>query len=176
LETITSNKSKGSNKSQGSQKSIAKPKPKQPVTPEQPGNLMPRSESKRVKEGELTPLHKDLLVSAGGLAAPEATGSSAGGWTVHGSGKRTPNICDIFSPKVMGNVLGTRDPTPPDSDSDSGSAGSNNSNRHAALQDDEEEEVSDATTDILPIGEIPESVQEGDVLAQPDSNETPVNT
>jgi len=43
------------------------------------------------------------------------------------------------------------------------------------LQDDEEEEVSDATTDILPIGEIPGSVQEGAVLVQPDSNETPDN-
>jgi len=32
LETIISDKSKGSNKSQGSKKSIAKPKPKQPVT------------------------------------------------------------------------------------------------------------------------------------------------
>jgi len=40
------------------------------------------------------------------------------------------------------------------------------------LQDDEEEEVSNATTDILPIGEIPESVHEGAVLMQPDSNET----
>jgi len=103
-------------------------------------------------------------------------GSSTGGWTVHASGKRTPNICDIFSPKVMGNVLGMRDPTPPNSDSDVGSAGSNSSNRHAALQDDEEDEVSDATTDILPVDEIPESVQEDAVLVQPDANKTPVNT
>jgi len=69
-----------------------------------------------------------------------------------------------------------RDPAPPNSDSDIGSAGGDNSNRHAVLQDDEEEEVSDATTDILPIDEIPESVQEGAALAQPDANETPVNT
>jgi len=68
------------------------------------------------------------------------------------------------------------DPTPPNLDSDIGSAGSNSSNRYAALQDNEEEEVSDATTDILPIDEIPESVQEGAALAQPDTNETPVNT
>jgi len=76
----------------------------------------------------------------------------------------------------MGNMLGTRDPTPPNSDSDIGSAGSNSSNRCAVLQDDEEEEVSDATTDILPIDETPESVQEGAALVQPDANETPVNT
>jgi len=176
LETVTSNKSKGLNKSQGSQKSIAKPKPKQPVAPEKPSNLMPRSESKRVKEDELTPFHKDALSSAGSLATPDVTGSSAGGWTIHGSSKCTPNICDVFSPKVMGNMLEMRDPTPPNSDSDVGSAGSNNSNRCAMLQDDKEEEVSDATTDILPVDEIPESVQEGAVLVQPDTNETPVNT
>jgi len=178
LETVTSNKSKGSNKSQDSQKLIAKPKPKQPVAPEKPSNLVPRSGSKRVKEDELTPYHKGALSSAGGLATPlaGATGSSTGGWTTHGSSKRTPNICDIFSPKVMGNVLGMRDPTPTNSDSDVGSAGGDNSNRHAVFQDDEEEEVSDATTDILPIDKIPESVQEGAALAQPDTNKTPVNT
>jgi len=129
-----------------------------------------------VKEDELTPFHKDALSSAGGLATPDVTGSSAGGWAIHASSKRTPNICDIFSPKVMDNMLGICDPTPPNSDSDVGSAGSNSSNRCAVLQDDEEEEVSDATTDILPIDEIPESIQEGAVLAQPDTNETPVNT
>jgi len=67
-----------------------------------------------------------------------------------------------------------RDPTPPNSDSDNGSPGSSNSNRYAVLQESEEE-VSDATTDILPIEEIPETIQEGAVLIQPDSNETPVN-
>jgi len=72
LETITSNKSKGLNKSQASQKLITKPKPKQPVTPEQPSNLMPRSGSKRVKDDELTPFHKDALSSAGGWATPDA--------------------------------------------------------------------------------------------------------
>jgi len=56
-----------------------------------------------------------------------------------------------------------------------GSAGSNNSNRYAVLQDNEEEEFSDATTDILPIEEIPETIQGGAVLIEPDSNETPVN-
>jgi len=66
-------------------------------------------------------------------------------------------------------------PTPPNSDSDSGSAGSNKSNRYAVLQDNEEEEVSNATTDVLPIGEIPESIQEGAVLIQPDSNDVPDN-
>jgi len=44
-----------------------------------------------------------------------------------------------------------------------------------AVKCSKEEEVSDATTDILPIDEIPESVQEGAVLVQPDSNETPDN-
>jgi len=176
LETVTSNKSKGSDKSQGSKKSNTKPKPEQPVAPGKPSNVMPRSESKRVKDDELTPFHKDALKSAGGLKTPSAAGSSTGGWILHGTGNRTPNICDIFSPKTMGNVLGMRDPTPPNSDSDIGSAGSDSSNRHAALQDDEEEEVSDATTDILPIDEIPESTQEGAALAQPDTNETPVNT
>jgi hypothetical protein len=68
-----------------------------------------------------------------------------------------------------------RDPTPPNSDSDHGSAGSNSCNRFAALEDDEED-LSDATTDILPIDEIPESIQEGATLVQPDTNETPVNT
>jgi len=169
LETITSNKLKGLNKSQGSQKSVAKPKPKQPtkpkqpITPKQPNNLMPRSVSKQVKENEMTPFHKDALSSAGGLTTPEVTGSAVGGWTIHGSGKRKPNICDIFSPKIVGNMLGVRDPTPPNSDSDTGSAGSKKSNRFAALQEDGKEEVSDATTDILPIGEIPESIQEGAV-------------
>jgi len=176
LETITSNKSKGLDKSQGSKKSDAKPKPKQPVTPAKPSNVMPRSESKRVKEDELTPFHKDALSSAGGLKTPNVAGSSTGGWILHGTGNCTPNICDIFSPKTMGNLLGMRDPAPPNSDSDIGSAGSNSSNRFAVLQDDKEEEVSDATTDVLPIDEIPESVQEGAALVQPDTNETPVNT
>jgi len=176
LETVTSNKSKGSNKSQDSKKPNAKPKPKQPVTPAKPSNAVPRSESKRVKEDELTPFHKDAPSSAGGLKTPGATGSSTGGWILHGTGNRTPNICDIFSPKTMGNMLGMRDPTPPNSDSDVGSAGGDSSNRFAALQDNEEEEVSDATTDILPVDKIPESVQEGATLVQPDANETPVNT
>jgi len=107
---------------------------------------------------------------------PSVQGSSTGGWILHGSGKRTPNICDILSPKTALNILGLRDPTPPNSDSDNGSKGSNNSNQYAVLQDDEEEEVSDAMTDILPIDEIPESIQEGATLVQPDTNETPVNT
>jgi len=79
LETITSDKSKGSNKSQGSQKPVAKPKlkqpikpkqpvkPKQPIMPKQPNTLMPRSASKQVKENEMTPFYKDALASAGVL-------------------------------------------------------------------------------------------------------------
>jgi len=181
LEIITSDKSKGSNRSQGSKKPIAKPKPKQPikpkqpVTPKQPNNLMPITGSKQVKESETTPFHEDALSSAGGLATPVAKRSSLGGWTTQGSGKRAPNMCQQFAPKALGNMSHLRNPTPPNSDSDSGSAGSNNSNRHAVLQDDEEEEVSDATTDVLPVGEIPESVQEGAVLTQPDSNDVPDN-
>jgi len=175
LETITSDKSKGSNKSQGSQKLAAKPKPKQPMTPKQPNNLMPRSGSKQVKENEMTPFHKDALSSAGGLVTPAVKGSSVGGWTIQGSGKCTSNTCQQFTPKALGNMLHLRNPTPPSSDSDSGSAGSDKSNRHAALQDNEEEEVSNATTDVLPIGEIPESIQEGAALIQPDSNDVPDN-
>jgi len=176
LETVTSNKSKGSDKSKGSNKSNTKPKPVQPVAPGKPNNVMPRTGSKQAKDSEMTPFHKDVLNSAGGLETPSAQGSSAGGWILHGSGECTPNICDSFSPKTALNVLGLRDPTPPNSDSDHGSAGGGNSNRFAALQDKEEEEVSDATTDILPVDEIPESIQEGAAPAQPDANETPVNT
>jgi len=187
LETIVSDKSKGSNQSQGSKKPIVKPKPKQPVAPKQPvkpkqqimpnqpSKIMPRTVSNQVKKNEMTPFHKDALSSAGGLTTPVNKGSSLGGWITKGAGKRTPNVCDIFSPKNVGNMLGMQDPIPPNSDSDNGSAGSNKSNRYAVLQDNEEEEVSDATTDILPIEEIPETIQEGTVLIEPDSNKTPVN-
>jgi len=187
LETIVSDKSKGSNQSQGSKKPIVKPKPKQPVvpkqpvkpkqpiTPNQPSNVMPRTVSNQVKESDMTPFHKDALSLAGGLTTPANKGGSLGGWITAGVGKRTPNVCDFLSPKTMGNMLGMRNPRPPNSDSDNGSAGSNNSNRYAVLQENEEEEVSDATTDILPIEEIPESIQEGAVLIEPDSNKTPVN-
>jgi len=187
LETITSDKSKGSNKSQGSQKSVAKPKPKQPIKPKQPvkpkqpitqkqpNTLMPRSALvlKQVKESKMTPFHKDALASAGVLNTPEVKKSSVGAWTIKGPGNRQPNICKQFSPKGIGNMLGIRNPTPPNSDSDSGSAGSDKSNRFAVLQEDDEEEVSDATTDVLPIGEIPESIQEGAVLIQPNSKKVP---
>jgi len=174
LVTVTSNKSKGSNKSQGSQKPVAKPKPKQPTAPKQPNTAMPRSASKQVKEDETVPFHRDALASAGSLTTPEAKGSSAGGWTAPKSGKRVPNICANLTPKGVGNMLGMWDPTPPNSDSDSGSAGSNK-NSFAALQEDDEEEVSDATTAILPVGEIAEMIQEGAVLTQADSNEVPDN-
>ena len=193
LETVASDESKSSNESQGSQKSVAKPKPEQPVKPkqpvkpeqptapkqpttlEQPSNLMRRSASKQVKEDELTPFHKDALALAGVLTTPEVTGSGVGGWTVKGPNNRQPNICNLFPPKGIGNMLGIRNPTPPNSDSDSGSTGSNKSNRFAAVQEDEEEEVSDATTDVLPVGEIPETIQEGAVLTQADSNKVPNN-
>jgi len=149
LETIISDKSKGWNKSQGSKKPIVKPKPKQPVapklpvkpkqpiTPNQPSNIMARTVSNQVMEGEMTPFHKDALSSAGGLTTPANKGSSLGGWITKGAGKRTPNVCDIFSPKNVGNMLGMRDLTPPNSDSDNGSAGSNKSNRYAVLQDNQ---------------------------------------
>jgi len=88
---------------------------------------------------------------------------------------RLSNVCQQFAPKALGNMLHLRNPTPPNSDSDSGSAGSNKSNRHAVLQDNGEEEVRDATTNVLPIEEIPELIQEGAALVQPDSNETPDN-
>jgi len=146
LETIVSEKSKGSNKSQGSKKPIVKPKPKQPVapkqpvkpkqpiTPNQPSNIMSRIVSNQVKDNEMTPFHKDAFSLAGGLTTPAIKGSSLGGWITTGVGKRTPNVYDIFSPMTMGNMLGMRDPTPPNSDSDNGSAGSNNSNRYAVLK------------------------------------------
>jgi len=181
LETITSDKSKGLNKSQGSQKLVTKPKPKQPtkpkqpITPKQPNNLMQRSGSKQVKENEMTSFHKDALSLAGGLTTPVVKGSSADSWTIQGSGKRQPNICQQFTPKALGNMLRIRNPTPPNSDSNSGSAGSNKRNRYAVLQENDEEEVSNTTTDVLPIGEIPESIQDGAVLIQPDSNEVPDN-
>ena len=85
LETVTSDKSKGSNKSQGPQKPIAKPKPKKPITPKQPNNLMPRTKSKQVKESEMTPFHEDALSLAGRLATPVVKGGSLGGWTAQGS-------------------------------------------------------------------------------------------
>ena len=169
LDAIASSKSKGSDKSQGSQKTAAKPG----VKPS--NNAMQRTSSKAVKEGELTPFHKDVLGSAGVLTTPMAKGSSAGGWTVQGSGNRQPDFCQQLTPKGIGNLLGICNPTPPNSDSDSGSPGSNKSNRFAVLQEDDKEEVSDATTDILPIGEIPETIQEGAVLTQPNSNKAPDN-
>jgi len=109
---------------------------------------MPRSALKQVKEDELTPFHKDALNLAGGLTTPEAKGGGVGGWTVSGSRKRVPNLCVNLTPKGIGNMLGIWDPTPPNSNSGNGSAGSNKSNRFAALQEDEEEEVSNATTDV----------------------------
>jgi len=169
LETITSNKSKGSNKSQGSQKLVAKPKSKQPNT------LMPRTVTKQVKEDEMIPFHKDAFDSAGGMTAPEVKGSSVGGWTLNGSRNCQPNFCQQLTPKSISNMLGIHNLTPPNSDSDSGSAGSNKSNRFAVLQEEDEEEVSNATTEVLPIGEIPEAIQEGAVLIQPDSKEVPDN-
>jgi len=52
---------------------------------------------------------------------------------------------------------------------DSDSAGSCSANRFAPLQEDDED--SDATTDVAPVPEIAEEKEEGAVLAQPDSNE-----
>jgi len=176
LETVHSSKSKGSNKSKGSQKLNAKPKPTQPVEPKSTGNLMPRTALQQVKEDEKTPFHEDAFSAAGGFKTPSAKGSTTGGWIVApGSGRHAQDMCQLFAPKALGNVLHLRNPTPPNSGSDSGSAGSSDSNRHAALQDDVEEEVSDATTDILPVEEIPESIQEGAAFVEPDSNETPDN-
>jgi len=136
---------------------------------------MPRSASKQVKEDELTPFCKDALNSAGGLTTPEVKGSIVGGWSIQGSRKRVLNICVNLTPKGIGNMLGIREPTPPNSDSDNGSAGNDKSNRFAALQEDEEEEVSDATTEVLSIGEIPETIQEGTVLTQADFNKVQGN-
>ena len=143
---------------------------------EQPNTLMPRTVTNQVKEGEMTPFHQDAFKAAGGIKTPEVKGGNVGGWTVQGSGSRQQNICQqLTSPKGIANLLRLHNPTstPPNSDSDSGSAGSDKSNRFAVLQEDYEEEVSDATTDVLPIGEIPESIQEGAVLIQPNSKKVP---
>jgi len=86
----------------------------------QPNTPMPRSVSKQVKESEMTPFHKDALASAGVLNTPKVKGSSVGGWTVKGPNNGQPNICKQFSPKGIGNMLGIRNPTPPNSDSNSG--------------------------------------------------------
>jgi len=87
-----------------------------------------------VKEDELTPFHKDALVSAGGMTTPDIKGSIVGGWTIKGSGNCQLNICQQLTPKGIGNMLGIRNPTPPNSDSNSGSTGSDKSNRFAVLQ------------------------------------------
>mgnify|MGYP000626522516 CR=1 FL=1 len=123
----------------------------------------------------MTPFHQDAFETSGDMTTPDAKGSSAGGWTVQGSGGRPQSVCHHLTPKGIGNMLGLRNPTPPQTDSDSGSAGSNKSNRFAALQEEDEEEDSDATNVILPIGEIPETIQEGAVLIQANSNEVPDN-
>ena len=68
-------------------------------------------------------------------------------------------------------MLGLCNPTPPQTDSDSGSAGGNRSHRFAALQEEDKEEDSDATAAVSPMGEIAETIQEGAVLTQADSNE-----
>jgi len=147
----------------------------QPET-EQPNTLMPRTATKKVKEDEKTPFHQDAFDAAGGMTTPDVRGSIVGGWTVQGSGSCQQNICQqLTSPKGIVNLLRLRNPTPPQTDSDSGSAGSNKSNRFAALQEDDKEEESNATTTVLPIGEIPETIQEGAVLVQADSNEVPDN-
>ena len=169
LETITSNKSKGLNKSQGTQTSVTKPEV------EQPNDLVPRAIANQVKEGETTPFHQDAFEMAGGMTAPDAKGSSAGGWTVQGSGSRQQSVCHHLTPKGIGNMLRLHNPTPPQTNSDSGSAGSDKSNRFAALQEEDKEEDSHATTAVLPMGEIPETIQEGAVLTQADSNEVQDN-
>jgi len=137
---------------------------------------MPRTVTNQVKEGEMTPFHQDAFKAAGGIKTPEVKGGNVGGWTVQGSGSRQQNICQqLTSPKDIANLLRLRNPTPPQIDSDSGSAGSNKSNRFAVLQEEDKEEDSDATTAVLPIGEIAETIQEGAVLTEADSNEVPDN-
>jgi len=137
---------------------------------------MPRTATNQVKECEMTPFHQDAFDAAGGVKTPDAKGSNTGGWTVQGSGIRQQHICQqLTSPKDIANLLRLCNPTPPQTDSDSGSAGSNKSNRFAALQEEDKEEDSDATTTTSPIGEIPETIQEGAVLVQANSNEVPDN-
>jgi len=167
----------GSNKSQGSQKSIAKPKPKQPVVPEQPSNLVPRQESKHVKEDELTPFHEDALSSAGSLATPDVTGSSAGGWTVHASGNVHLTFATFSLPKLWATcwehvILHHQTQT---ATLDQWVATAATHMLHSKTARKKKSAMQQLTSSV-PIDEIPESVQEGAVLAQPDAKATPVNT
>jgi len=169
LETITSNKSKGLNKSQVSQKSTTKPKV------EQPNNVMPRTATKKVKEGEKTPFHQNAFEVAGGVESLKLKGSNVGGWIMQEPRRQQSFCTQLTSPKGIANLMRLRNPTPPQTDSDSGSSGSNKSNRFAVLQEEDDEEDSDATTDVVPIDGIAEATQEGAVLIQADSNKVPDN-
>jgi len=79
LEAVTSCNSKGSNKSQGSQKLSTKPEGAQS------NNLMPRTATKVVKEGEMSHFHKDAFEAAGGVKTPDAKGSVVDGWAIAGT-------------------------------------------------------------------------------------------
>jgi len=136
-----------------------------------PNMLMQRTTSNTVKEGEMTPFHKDAFEAAGGINTPATKGSYVGEWSAAKSKNSQSSFCGNVTVKGIANMIGIRNATPPHTDSDS--AGSCSTNRFAALQEDDEE--SDATTDVLPIPEINEEVQEGAVLVPPDSNEATVN-
>jgi len=66
-------------------------------------------------------------------------------------------------------MVGLRNPAPPQTDSNA-SAGINNSNRFVVLYDSEQETESEATTDVVPVGEIADASQDGDVAAHAVSN------
>jgi len=136
-----------------------------------PNMLMQRTTSNTVKEGEMTPFHKDAFEAAGGINTPATKGSYVGEWSAAKSKNSQSSFCGNVTVKGIANMIGIRNATPPHTDSDS--AGSCSTNRFAALQEDDEE--SDATTDVLPIPEINVEVQEGAVLVPPDSNEATVN-
>ena len=138
-----------------------------------PNMLMQRTISNAVKEGEMTPFHKDAFEAAGGIDTPATKGSYVGEWSAAKSKNSRASVCDSVTTRAKGiaNMLGVRNATPPQTDSDS--AGSCSTNRFAALQEDDEE--SDATTDVLAISEIHEEVQVGATLVPQDSNEVTVN-
>jgi len=105
-----------------------------------------KDSNQEAKEGEKTPFHKDAFEVAGGVETPETKGSDMGGWIIQGPGGRQSFCTQLTSPEGIANLMRLRNPAPPQTEIDSGSGGSS-SNRFAALQEDEE---SDATTDIVP--------------------------
>ena len=138
----------------------------------QSGNLMATTASKMVEEGEMTLFHKCAFLSARGTDTPAQNGINTQGWTISGSGKRkTKTVCEtLMSPKGVANLVGQREATPSQTDSDTIN-GSGNNNRFAVLApDNKQEEESSETTDVAPAGEVADASQQGAVAVHTDSN------